>query len=122
MTCAIVLNGEYEDEAWYRREVEAARLVVAADGGHHLLRRLDLWPQVLIGDFDSLDAEFVAEARAAGVEVVGHPVRKDKTDGELAVEWAVSHCSDDVVLLGGFGGALDHVLGHLCVLRGLAAR
>lgn len=122
MTCAILLNGEYEDDAYYLRQIEAARVVVAADGGHRFLRRHDRWPQVLIGDFDSLEPELVAEAREAGVDVVAYPVRKDQTDAELAVEWAVSRHPDDLVLLGGFGGAVDHVMGHVCVLRGLASR
>ena len=64
----------------------------------------------------------MAEARAAGVEVVEHPVRKDETDGELAVGEAAARWSDEIVLLGALGGGLDHVVGHVCVLRGLAAR
>jgi thiamine pyrophosphokinase len=122
MTCVILLNGEYEDDAYYLRQIEAARVVVAVDGGHRILRRLERWPQVLIGDFDSLDAGLLVEAREAGVETIGYPARKDETDAELAVEWVFSRYPDDVVFLGGFGGALDHVMGHICVLRGLATR
>ncbi len=122
MTCAIFLNGEYEDEGFYLRQYAAAHVVVAADGGHAFLRRHDLWPQLLIGDFDSLDGALVAEARAAGVEVVEHPSRKDETDAELAVAQVASRCRDEIVLLGALGGRLDHVMGHVCILRGLAAR
>ena len=122
MTCAIFLNGEYEDEEFYLRQYAAAHVVVAADGGHAFLRRHDLWPQLLIGDFDSLDAAMVAEARAAGVEVVEHPTRKDETDAELAVAQVASRCADEIVLLGALGGTLDHVMGHVCILRGLATR
>ena len=120
MTCAILLNGEYEDEAYYLRAVDAAQAIVAADGGHAFLRRHGRWPALLIGDFDSLDAASVQEARAAGVEVIEHPVRKDETDAELAVAQATARYPGEVVLLGALGGALDHVLGHLCILRGLA--
>ncbi len=122
MSCAIFLNGEYEDEEFYLRQFAAAQVVVAADGGHAFLRRHDLWPRLLIGDFDSLDAALVAEARAAGVEVVEHAVRKDETDAELAVAQVVAQCGDDIVLLGALGGALDHLMGHVCILRALAAQ
>jgi thiamine pyrophosphokinase len=122
VSCAIFLNGEYEDEGFYLRQCGAALAVVAADGGHAFLRRHGRWPALLIGDFDSLDAGLVAEARAAGVEVLEHPARKDETDAELAVAQAVARFPGEIVLLGALGGALDHVLGHVCILQGLAAR
>jgi thiamine pyrophosphokinase len=122
MTCAILLNGDYEDDAYYLRLVDAAQAVVAADGGHAFLRRHGRWPALLIGDFDSLDAGLLAEAEAAGVEIVRHPARKDETDAELAVAQAEARFPGEIVLLGALGGALDHVLGHLAILQGLAAR
>ena len=42
-----------------------------------------------IGDFDSLDAAAVEETRRRGARLVRHPVRKDRTDGELAVDEAL---------------------------------
>ena len=122
MTVAVLLNGDYEDDAWYLRQVDAAQAIVAADGGHAFLRRHSRWPALLVGDFDSLDAGLLAEARAAGVAVVEHPVRKDETDAELAVAAAEARFDGELVLLGALGGAFDHLLGHVSVLRGLAAR
>ena len=122
MTCAILLNGDYEDDAYYLAQIDAAQAVVAADGGHAFLRRHGRWPALLIGDFDSLGADLLAEAAAAGIEVLRHPTRKDETDAELAVAQAEARFAGEIVLLGALGGALDHVLGHLCILHGLAAR
>ncbi len=122
MTCAILLNGDYEDDAYYLRQVDAAQAVVAADGGHAFLRRHGRWPALLIGDFDSLDPGLLAEAETAGVEIVRHPARKDETDAELAVAQAEARFPGQIVLLGALGGALDHVLGHIGILQGLAAR
>ena len=58
---------------------------------------------------------------AAGVELVRHPVRKDRTDGEMAVDEALRRGAGELVLAGALG-ALDHTLGHLAILRRLAAR
>jgi thiamine pyrophosphokinase len=52
---------------------------------------------------------------------VRHPVRKDQTDGELAVAEALRRGARELVLAGALG-ALDHTLGHLAILRRLAAR
>lgn len=120
MSTAIFLNGEYEDDGFYVARYREAGLVIAADGGHAFLRRHDLWPQVVIGDFDSLDAALVREACDAGIEVVRHPTRKDATDAELAVAEALARSGDEVVLLGALGGDFDHQLGHISLLRGIA--
>ena len=55
------------------------------------------------------------------MELVRHPVRKDVTDGELAVDEALRRGAGEV-LLAGATGALDHTLGHLAILRRLTAR
>ena len=93
----------------------AADLVVAADGGGRFLAAAGIVPDLLVGDFDSLDAAAVEDARTSGARVVRHPVRKDQTDGELAVDEALRAGAGDVVLAGALG-ALDHVLGHLALL------
>jgi thiamine pyrophosphokinase len=119
---AVFLNGDYEDDRFYVARFHEAGLVIAADGGHAFLRRQGLWPHLLVGDFDSLDAGLVAEAEAQGIEVERSPVRKDETDAELAVAAAEARSGGEVVLLGALGGGLDHALGHLSVLRGCAQR
>ena len=60
-------------------------------------------------------------SRPAGVELIRHPVRKDRTDGELAVDEALRRGAGELVLAGALG-ALDHTLGHLAILRRVAAR
>jgi thiamine pyrophosphokinase len=47
-------------------------------------------------------------------------VRKDRTDGELAVAEALRRGAGELVLAGALG-ALDHVLGHLAVLADVEA-
>ena len=42
-------------------------------------------------------------------------MRKDQTDGELAVDEALRAGAGEIVLAGALG-ALDHVLGHLALL------
>ena len=118
---AVFLDGEYGDPAWYRALAARADILLAADGGAAFLFAAGLTPEAVVGDFDSLD-DVVADAlRAQGVEFVRHPVRKDVTDGELAVEEALRRGAGEL-LLAGATGALDHTLGHLAILRRLAER
>jgi len=96
-------------------------MVVAADGGARFLLEQGIRPDVVVGDFDSLPAADVERLEAAGVELVRHPVRKDRTDGEMAADEALRRGAGELVLAGALG-ALDHTLGHLAILRRLAAR
>jgi thiamine pyrophosphokinase len=94
---------------------DAAR-VIAADGGVAEALRLGLTVDVLVGDMDSaapVDAERIL---AAGGEVERHDPDKDSTDLELAVGRAVSDGATRVVVAGGDGGRLDHLLGNLTLL------
>ena len=117
----VFLDGQYGEPSWYRGLAARADLLVAADGGAAFLLAAGITPDAVVGDFDSLDDAAVAALRAQGVEFVRHPVRKDVTDGELAVDEALRRGAGGV-LLAGATGALDHTLGHLAILRRLAAR
>ena len=64
--------------------------------------------------------------RAAGVVDGGgtvaarHPAAKDATDLELALETACSFDPERIVVLGGHGGRLDHLLANALLLAGPA--
>ena len=92
--------------------------VVAADGGLRVARELGLRVDVAVGDFDSAAADDVEAARAAGARVEQHPVEKDATDLELALESALSLEPRRILVVGGDGGRLDHLLASLLALAG----
>ena len=96
----VFLDGDYGDPGWYRALVSRAGLVLAADGGARFLAGLGVTPDAVVGDFDSLDEAVVRRLEDDGVELVRHPVRKDVTDGELAVDEALRRGADEVVLAG----------------------
>jgi thiamine pyrophosphokinase len=121
LLAVVFLAGDHGDPAWHRALAARADLVLAADGGALFLTSAGVRPDAVVGDLDSLDPGLAARLEAGGVEVVLHPVRKDVTDGELAVEEALRRGAGEVVLTGALG-ALDHTLGHLAILRRLAAR
>ncbi len=85
-------------------------LVIAADGGYLTLRALGIEPDILIGDFDSIDS--VPE----GVEILRHPVEKDETDTELAYLEGVRRGYKCFEIYGGTGGRPDHTYANYCLL------
>jgi len=99
------------------RSLEAAAMVIAADGGAATLDSLGRRPDVLVGDLDSADAGLVSRLEAHGVPIRRHPTDKEATDTELAIDAAVSAGATEVVILGALGGArFDHELANLLLL------
>jgi thiamine pyrophosphokinase len=88
--------------------------VIAADSGARLARELGLQVDIAVGDFDSISEETLASI----ARVERHPVSKDATDLELALGAALALGPERVLVLGGAGGRLDHLLGELLLLAG----
>lgn len=124
--CAIVAAGPGCKPAFVREAVEGAELIIALDGGAALLAEAGVCPHVVVGDLDSLDDAGRARVLSAGAELQLHPVEKDKTDAQLAVELAEARGYRRLVLLAASGGRIDHALANVflleaCRRRGLQA-
>jgi thiamine pyrophosphokinase len=98
--------------------VPPARWVIAADSGAVTALELGLHVDELIGDLDSVPAGVAERVAGSGGRVRRYPEAKDATDLELALAAAVSldPVPRRVVILGGAGGRLDHLLGGILVL------
>jgi thiamine pyrophosphokinase len=90
--------------------------VIAADGGAEHALRLGLRIDLVVGDLDSLSPATADGLTAAGVPFLRHPTDKDKTDLELALEAALEHQPERIVVVGSAAGRLDHLLSQLTVL------
>lgn len=92
-------------------------LVIAADAGYRSCREAGITPDLLLGDFDSMDQppDFP--------NVLRSPVEKDDTDTMLAVKTALDNGCKEIYLYGGTGGIrLDHTLANLQSLLYLRRR
>lgn len=112
----IVVNGDLPDGEQLRQAVQAADVVIAADGGAAHLHALGLHPHWLIGDFDSLDRQILEAFRREGAHVESHPPAKDATDLELALQLARRLGATRIRILAGLGGRHDHALGNLLLM------
>lgn len=100
----------------------APDLVLAADSGAELAAAAGRSVDVLVGDLDSIAEETLDAALADGAVVEAHPADKDATDLELALDAALRRGADEIVVIGGGGGRLDHLLGNAAVISSPALR
>ena len=90
--------------------------VIAADGGYLACRRAGIVPDLLVGDFDSM------EEPADFPNILRLPVEKDDTDTFLAAKYALERGCRTFHIYGGTGGRLDHTLANLQLLVWLSRR
>lgn len=93
-------------------------LCIAADGGYKNALALGHPVHVAVGDFDSFPRDRIAD----GTECIELPVEKDLTDSQVCIETAIARGADEIILIGGLSGRLDHTLANLAILQDLHAR
>ena len=96
----------------------AISYVIAADSGVELALQLGLPCTVVVGDMDSAAPEAIAEAERLGARIERHPVDKESTDLELAMDMACATGARQIVVLGGSGGRISHFIGNAALLAG----
>ncbi len=115
---AVVLTGGEPADPALARLLPVGAYVIAADSGLEQAPRLGLDVDLAVGDFDSVRPEALAAAERSGCRIERHPAAKEHTDLELGLLAARAWGADQVVVVGGHGGRLDHLLANALVLAG----
>ncbi len=126
----LIVTGGTMDCGFARRFLKNKKFdkIIAVDSGLTSLHKLNLSPDAIVGDFDSVDEEVLKEYKNSPVEFNWeiHKPEKDETDTELALNTAIRLGCKKLVLLGATGGRLDHSIGNIhllyaCLKKGVSA-
>ena len=92
--------------------------VACADSGLEAAHAVGVNVDYIMGDFDSVSQETLAEYRSAdkAAKFVQYPKAKDYTDTQMVLEWILSEGASEITILGATGGRLDHFLSNLNIL------
>lgn len=115
---AYIISGGDIDENLLLSEMKKRQkndIIVAADAGLRVLDELDISPDLILGDFDSLEKE-ILEKYSKTIEISRYKSEKDFSDTELAVEICKSKGFNNITILGCFGGRMDHSLANINLL------
>ena len=116
----VFCNGQLKNPANAKQIANDCDLLIAADGGAKYFFDIGLTPQVIIGDMDSIDSDMWKSE--SGIEHIRYPADKDKSDAELAVEYALEHGYEQIILVAATGSRLDHTLGNIALVAGYPGR
>lgn len=108
----IFCGGKTEDYEFLKKYDLADRFIICADGGLKHCQKLNITPDLVIGDMDSFSDEYPKDIKS-----IVYPQEKDNTDTELCVDYAIEKGVEDILLVGGIGGRLDHEFSHYCIMK-----
>ena len=90
-------------------------ILIAADGAANRLLEDDIWPDVVIGDFDSISTSTLEALEKRNIETICK-VSQDRCDLEKALDLCVERHYTHVHIVGMFGGRADYNLANAVVL------
>jgi thiamine pyrophosphokinase len=116
----LYLHGPYrESDLPFYKSLARGKTRIAVDGGLNFFIRSGVRPDVIVGDFDSLRRD--PHKMFPTARVLRFPSEKDKTDTQLAVEYAVAGGADAIDIVQPFLGEADHFAGNLMLLAALVS-
>ena len=112
----IFVNGEIPSDDRVLRIIQPDDYFIAADGGVKHLLRLQIIPNIVVGDLDSITASMKDRLSNQKVEFKTYPPEKEATDLELALQTAYDKGFQEFLVVAALGGRVDQMLGNLSLL------
>lgn len=116
MKIAIVANGTINDLEFHKNIIKKCDYIICADGASNYIYKMNINPNIIVGDLDSIDEQVKKYFLKENVRFETFPSKKDKTDTEISVDYALELGATEIVLLGVIGTRMDHSLGNINLL------
>lgn len=113
----IISNGLITNYEFIKNKLKDTDYIISADGATNHISKLNIVPNVIIGDFDSIDSSILKEYENKGVKILGFKKDKDETDTDLAVKHALELGFKDILMFGCTGDRFDHTFANVSLLR-----
>lgn len=117
MKSTLIISGGEINKEYLMKTLENNQYneIIAVDGGLIILDSINVCPDVIIGDFDTVSEEILNKYMTK--MIIRLNPQKDSTDTEEAVDYAISHNATNIDIVGALGGRMDHAIGNLFLLK-----
>lgn len=92
-------------------------IIITADRGLEPLDSINIMPNYILGDFDSIKKEILENYTDKNINVIRLNPIKDYTDTHEAIKLAIEKGSTDIYILGALGKRYDHAIANIHVLK-----
>ncbi len=119
MESLIVSGGEIDKQMLeYCIKEHSSLNIIAVDKGLEALFELNVVPNHVVGDFDSVDTSILQSFRN-NPKIVFHKYNpeKDNTDTDIALNLAIELHSSNITIIGALGKRMDHSLANVHILK-----
>jgi len=106
-TCLIISGGDYSPLP----QNLSYDYVIACDHGYDNAIKLDIIPNLIMGDFDSYMGDSYNDF--GNIPVLRFSVMKDDSDTMLAIKKAIALGYDDIIIACALGGRMDHTIANI---------
>lgn len=117
MKALLVANGDIKDLKLLRYLINDSNFILCADGGLDHLMKIESIPDLVLGDLDSITNTGLEYIKANNILIEKHPVMKDMTDTEIALDYLANKGYKDIIITGGIGSRMDHTMANILLLR-----
>lgn len=112
----IVTGGNPPSKDILLRYIDENSFIIGIDKGCNALREYNLIPNLILGDFDSINRDILNYYKDLQVEILKFPPEKDYSDTDLGYEISKERGFKDIIIFGATGTRMDHFLGNLGIL------
>ena len=118
MSTLIVTGGNVNTE-FLKKILEENKFetIVAADKGLEALNKINVMPNYIIGDFDSVNKTTLNQYENKNIEITYLKPEKDFTDTHMAIKLAIEKRAKHITIIGATGTRMDHTLANIHVLN-----
>lgn len=116
MRVLIIGNGNIANTKIIQNTLKPNDIILCCDGGSKYLFEEGIIPHYIIGDLDSSIPQIIQFFETKGVIFKKFNRKKDETDMELCIDFAISLGASQIIILGGIGTRLDHTLTNINLL------
>jgi len=113
--CIILANGKPPKKSvvtFFRKK--GFEKLICADGGANSALKMNLVPDVIVGDLDSISEEVLKEFKSSSKII--RLKRQNDTDVEKCLKYAIKDNFDEALLVGVTGNRLDHTFCNLGIV------
>ena len=118
MKVCILLNGKINDYSIIKQFIKNQNYdyIICADGGANHAYKMNITPNYIIGDSDSINKEVIDFYKKQNILFEEFPSKKNETDSELCILLSKSLNASKIDLFGTLGGRIDHTLANINLL------
>lgn len=116
---ALIFGGAEIKDYYFLEKYIKDSYIVCCDAGMKHARNMNIVPDIIVGDFDSVDSDTFEYFKNLKVPFKQFPCKKDETDMELGIDAALEKGCNELIITAGIGSRMDHTMANMQLLYSL---